>query len=475
MKDVNKKDRDSISKLSGALKIPTVSYLESESIDYSKFSDFIKYLKKTFPLVHRRLKPELVNSYSLLYKWETGTERPDEKPVLLLAHYDVVPAENSESKSEKHTDKAFRSTDSTHTAAGRGWEYPPFSGAVKDGYIWGRGALDNKTSLIGILEAVEQLLAAGFSPKRTIYIALGHDEETGGQKGALETARILEQRRISLDFVLDEGFTIVEPDIFTLLSNSIALIGIAEKGIMDVMITAEGAEGHASMPPVNTAAGKLARAIVAVEKNPFPARLIPTIKSFLKAIAPNVKGITGFILKYPEVFGFLIKKSFSASPTNNAMIRTTQAVTMLKGSEKENVLPRKASAVINIRILPGDTTKTVLKRIKKVINDESITVEIPEYFDAGNPVRESDWRSAGYRVIKESIRKTFPDILTAPSIVLATTDSRRYQEVSENIFRFVPVRLDKSTLSTIHGTNERIKTEDFLKVIDFYKNLINRL
>ncbi|MCD6122817.1 MAG: M20/M25/M40 family metallo-hydrolase, partial [Spirochaetales bacterium] len=330
-------------------------------------------------------------------------------------------------------------------------------------------------SLIGILEAAEQLISAGFSPKRTIYIASGYDEEIGGKNGALKTAQELKQRGIFLDFVLDEGFTIIEPDIFTLLNGPIALIGIAEKGIMDIMITADGEEGHASMPPKNTAAGKLAKAIVAVEKNPFPARIIPTMKSFLKAIAPEVKGITGFILRHSGIFAFLIKKSFALSPTNNAMIRTTQAVTMLKGSEKENVLPKKASAVINIRILPGDTTESVLERIKGIINDKSVKVEVPEYFDAGNPVDESNLKSEGYKIIEESIHETFPGIFTAPSIVLATTDSRHYKEVSENIFRFVPIRINKSNLKTIHGTNERIKEEDFLKVVDFYKNLINRL
>ena len=455
MKSKEAGEADSILKLSKALTIPTVSYINTESIDYSNFSDFIKYLKKAFPLVHKNLKLELINNYSLLYRWEGSTASSDKKPAMLLAHYDVVPA------AEHEADKS--------------WDYPPFSGAVEEGYIWGRGALDNKTSLIGILEAAEQLISAGFSPKRTIYIASGYDEEIGGKNGALKTARMLKERGVFFDFVLDEGFTIIEPDIFTLLNGPIALIGIAEKGIMDIMITADGEEGHASMPPKNTAAGKLAKAIVAVEKNPFPARIIPTMKSFLKAIAPEVKGITGFILRHSGIFAFLIKKSFALSPTNNAMIRTTQAVTMLKGSEKENVLPKKASAVINIRILPGDTTESVLERIKGIINDKSVKVEVPEYFDAGNPVDESNLKSEGYKIIEESIHETFPGIFTAPSIVLATTDSRHYKEVSENIFRFVPIRINKSNLKTIHGTNERIKEEDFLKVVDFYKNLINRL
>jgi len=459
MKSKEAGEADSILKLSKALTIPTVSYINTESIDYSNFSDFIKYLKKAFPLVHKNLKLELINNYSLLYRWEGSTASSDKKPALLLAHYDVVPADNP--IAEHGTNPS--------------WSYPPFSGAVEEGYIWGRGALDNKTSLIGILEAAEQLISAGFSPKRTIYIASGYDEEIGGKNGALKTAQELKQRGILLDFVLDEGFTIIEPDIFTLLNGPIALIGIAEKGIMDIMITADGEEGHASMPPKNTAAGKLAKAIVAVEKNPFPARIIPTMKSFLKAIAPEVKGITGFILRHSGIFAFLIKKSFALSPTNNAMIRTTQAVTMLKGSEKENVLPKKASAVINIRILPGDTTESVLERIKGIINDKSVKVEVPEYFDAGNPVDESNLKSEGYKIIEESIHETFPGIFTAPSIVLATTDSRHYKEVSENIFRFVPIRINKSNLKTIHGTNERIKEEDFLKVVDFYKNLINRL
>ena len=459
MKSKEAGEADSILKLSKALTIPTVSYINTESIDYSNFSDFIKYLKKAFPLVHKNLKLELINNYSLLYRWEGRTASSDKKPAMLLAHYDVVPADNPIAEH----------------GASPSWSYPPFSGAVEEGYIWGRGALDNKTSLIGILEAAEQLISAGFSPKRTIYIASGYDEEIGGKNGALKTAQELKQRGILLDFVLDEGFTIIEPDIFTLLNGPIALIGIAEKGIMDIMITADGEEGHASMPPKNTAAGKLAKAIVAVEKNPFPARIIPTMKSFLKAIAPEVKGITGFILRHSGIFAFLIKKSFALSPTNNAMIRTTQAVTMLKGSEKENVLPKKASAVINIRILPGDTTESVLERIKGIINDKSVKVEVPEYFDAGNPVDESNLKSEGYKIIEESIHETFPGIFTAPSIVLATTDSRHYKEVSENIFRFVPIRINKSNLKTIHGTNERIKEEDFLKVVDFYKNLINRL
>ncbi len=439
-----------VEKLSKAIGFPTVSYQEKNRIDYGIFEGFIGFLRSTFPALHGKLEQELINRYTLLYRWKGSKSGAGKKPLLLMAHYDVVPA------SEKD------------------WRHTPFGGEVAEGQIWGRGSLDNKSSLIGILEATERLIVKGFEPARDIYILSGHDEETSGYQGSRVAVSLLEKRGVKIETIVDEGLTIVEPDIMPLFKRPMALVGIAEKGIMDVTVTARGFSGHASMPPRSTAIGLLSRAITRIEENPFPGRITDVIRLFLKKMGREAGGVKGMILRYPVLFGPLIKRVFSLSPVSDAMIRTTQAVTMLKGGEKENILPPSASANINIRILPGDSIEGVLKRYRRLISAMGVRVEAVGDIPPSEPVSESDVNSLDYLALEDTIREVYPDVGVAPFLVLATTDSRHFRGKANNIYRFVPLWMTGEKLQTVHGTNERIGVDEFLKLIYFYEKLIER-
>ncbi len=433
-------------KLAKAIQFKTISNQEPSQFDYPQFIDLHALLAELFPNVHRKLKKELVNEYSLLYTWE-GTA-PELKPMLLMAHMDVVPIEpGTENK----------------------WNYPPFAGRIVEGYIWGRGALDDKASLMGILEAAEFLLAEGYLPRRTIYLAFGHDEEVGGTNGAAKIAEILESRGVQLEYVLDEGGAIIK-GVVPGLSESAALVGIAEKGYLSVELVVAGQGGHSSMPPPHTTVGILSTAIHHLERNQFGKQITGATKQMFEHLGPHMPFALRMLFANPWLFGTLIKSELAQSPPSNSLIRTTIAATMLEGSPKENVLPREAKAVINFRILPGDTIDGIVAHVRKAINDERVRIRVMG--KGRSPSAVSDVNSASYGVLARSILQIFPDVVVAPFLVVGGTDSRHYEEVSENIYRFLPIRLVSEDYGRLHGTNERIAVENYTEIIRFYLQLI---
>ncbi|MBK9150068.1 MAG: M20/M25/M40 family metallo-hydrolase [Saprospiraceae bacterium] len=433
--------------LAKALTFRTVSYADPALLDSVQFYAFIEFVRNTYPEVHKNLSLEMINEFALLYKWE-GTDS-SLKPALLMGHYDVVPV--------------IQGTEQY-------WENPPFSGNVKDDFIYGRGAMDDKTTVIAILEALEYLVAKGYKPRRSYYIAFGHDEEVLGRYGAASIAKKLQEREISLEFVVDEG-GIIKTDGMAGLSKAVALVGVAEKGYVTLQLTATGEGGHSSMPPPQTSIGMLAEAIDRLQKRPFKAGLGGATGYMLDYIAPEMPFMKRLAMSNTWITGGILQSSFAQSNSGNAMIRTTIAPTILDAGIKENVLPVDAIAKINFRILPGNSVEEVIAHVRKAINNDKINIEI-----VGNsgtePSMVSDTASVGFRLLHRTIKELFPEVLVAPYLVVGATDSRYFTGLTSSIYRFMPIRLSDEDLKRVHGTNERIHKNDFINVVAFYAELI---
>lgn len=441
-------NRDMVSqRLAVALRFKTISHQTLEKSQTEQFRLFHGYLETAFPRLHKSLTKEIINDYGLLYTWE-GTEK-DLKPVLLLAHQDVVPA-NSETEDD--------------------WTHPPFGGVIADGYIWGRGALDMKCTLTGILEAIESSLIDGFQPRRTILLGFGHDEEIGGEKGACEIALLLKERNIQPAFVLDEG-GIIASGLIPGATLPVALIGIAEKGYMSLELTVKGTGGHSSMPPKHTAVGVLSKAITDIENNPFPENFKYT-SEFFNQVGPGLPFFQRLIFANLWLFEPLIKPVLTASPEMNAAIRTTFAATMFTSGIKENVLPTNARAIINVRILPGDDISDIITHMSKSIDNPGVKIKQVGNADMPTPVSNSESKS--YQFIKQTIHQVYAadNVIVSPYIVTACTDSRHYSILTENVYRFQPVVYHPGDPQRIHGINERIAVENYMNAVRFYYQLI---
>lgn len=434
--------------LAEAVRIRTISREDRSLIDWEPFNEFHAFLERTYPLVHRDLRREAVAGHSLLYTWE-GAD-PAVPAVLLMGHLDVVGIEPGTEGD---------------------WEHPPFAGESDGEYLWGRGTTDDKGSVIALFEAVESLLAEGFRPDVTVYLAIGHDEEIGGTEGAAAIAALLASRDVHLDFVLDEGGAVVS-NLLPGVSGSVALLGIGEKGYLNVELLAGGSGGHSSVPPPHTAIGLLAAAVQRLEAAPMPARL-DVQAGFFAALGPAVGGLAGLALRNLERLGPVVERRLSALPSGNALIRTTTAVTMIEGGVKPNQLPQSARAVVNFRLLPGDTVAGVLAHVRQVVG-EGIAVRQLEGGFSAEPSRLADTESASYRVVAETIGEVFPGATVAPWIVMGATDSRHYLPVAENVYRFGPFRFTPDDMSRMHGTGERMALADADGAIIFYRHLVQR-
>jgi len=432
--------------LSKAIQFKTISYQDPEQFDKKEFMGLHEYLEKTFPKVHATLTKEVVAGYSLLYTWK-GTNR-QLNPILLMAHMDVVPVEEGTEQN---------------------WMYPPFSGDIKEGYIWGRGSMDIKSGVLGILEAAEMLLNKGFQPVRTIYLAFGHDEEVGGRHGASHIAALLKSRNVSLEYVLDEGGAITK-GVVPGISTPVALVGIAEKGYISLELTVEAEGGHSSMPPPETAVGTLAAAIHNLEKNRFPGKLEKIVRQLFEYVGPEMSFAKKMAFANMWLFSWLIKRQLAQTPKTDALIRTTTAPTIIGGGTKENVLPTKVRAVINFRILPGDTTESVMNRVKETLNNPQVKIRSLE--QAWNPSPISDIASESFEALQKTVRQVFPETVVAPYLVTGATDSRHYAPLTRNVFKLVPFMVTAEDLTRVHGTDERISVKDYEGCVQFYVQLI---
>ncbi|MCX8071215.1 MAG: M20 family peptidase [Candidatus Binatia bacterium] len=437
-------------RLAGAVRIATISEGETAPVRAAEFAELRAYLESSFPRVHRVLQREIINGQSLLYTW-TG-RNPSAAPAVLIGHLDVVPVEpGTEGK----------------------WQHPPFSGAIAGGFIWGRGTLDDKFTVIGVLEAAERLLAENFQPERTVFFGFGHDEEIGGDQGAAQIAAELERRGVRAEFVLDEGGALMR-DVVPGLRAPLACVGIAEKGSVGVRLEARAAGGHSSAPPRQTAIGKLAAAVAALERQPMPPRFSPPVRAMFRYVAPELSLFPyRLVMANLWLFEPFVIRALTAEPATNATVRTTNAATMVGGGVKENVLPASAWAVVNYRILPGDSVASVLEHVRKVVTDPEI--EVQALRGSREPTVVSPTDTAAFGLLAKTIRSVFPEAVVAPYLTIGGTDVRHYQRVSRNLYRFMPLVGDRGDLARMHGSNERVSVEGFAKGVEFYARLLASL
>jgi carboxypeptidase PM20D1 len=435
-----------IQHLSEAVQIPTVSADREGVFDSVPFNQLIAFLSRTYPLADTRLHKKIINKLSLLYTWKG--KNPALKPMILIGHMDVVPAGNT---------------------GGEQWEFPPFSGQIKDGAVFGRGTLDDKVNVVGILEAVEMLLKQGYEPERTIYLAFGHDEEIGGQNGAAKIAEYLEAEHVKAGFLLDEGL-VVTKGIVPGIARNVALIGISEKGYVSVELTVETDGGHSSMPPKETSIGILAKAVTELEKHPMPAQLSAPVLHFLDYVGPEMPFLSRMAFANQWLLKNMIISKYETSNAGSALVRTTTAPTLFKSGTKDNVLPGYAAATLNFRILPGETTDAVMEHIKKTIGDKRVKIKEMPLPNEPSPVSEIDCPE--FKCLQKSIAQIFANTIIAPSLVLGATDARHYSAITQNLYRFVPLIAESDDLKRIHGVNEKISSADFLNAVRFYRQLI---
>jgi carboxypeptidase PM20D1 len=428
-------------RLAGALRIGNVSHEDPSQDDIALREQLVEYLATTWPKVHAALPRERIQG-GLLFTWK-GSE-PSLPAVLFAAHLDVVPP-------------------------GTGWTHPPFSGAVADGFVWGRGALDDKGSLVCIFEAAELLLEKGFRPRRTLYLAFGGDEEVGGLDAAAIAAS-LTQKGVRLEWALDEGMMVTE-GIVREIAAPVAPIGVGEKGYMSVQLTAQAEGGHASMPPRDTAVSLLAAALDRITRSPSPARLEGTARLQISSLAPYMPFAQRIALGNLWLFSPVVTSMLEKRPAMNAALRTTLAPTIVAGGEKDNVLPASARAVFNARILPGETMETVLARLRAVVNDPRIAITRIDR-GAHDPPPLSPVDSGGYRMIEAAIGRAFPRAVIVPALVLGATDGRHYRSLANGVYRWAPFTLAASDLARLHGVDERVKVAELPIAVRAYMELM---
>jgi carboxypeptidase PM20D1 len=430
--------------LSQAVQIRTVRHQDPAEDQDGEWDRLHAFLAETYPAAHAAMSREEAASRTLIYTWP-GSDT-SLAPIILMAHQDVVPvAPGTEG----------------------GWKYPPFSGALAEGAVWGRGSIDDKGSLIGIFEAADGLARAGFKPKRTVIIVSGGDEEVMGQ-GARSAAERLKARGVKAEFAIDEGLVILSKNPIT--GGRLAVIGTAEKGYGTLRVTAHAAGGHSSAPPANGGGVVvLSRAITAIVDRGFPMAFRGPGADMIQAVAPRAPFLTRMAVANRWLFGSVLVSEVGATPAGAALLHTTIAPTMLKGSPKENVLPQAATAWINYRIAPGDTSATVMAQAKAAVGGAPVTLAWNRPPNEPSPVSSiSSW---GWKTVAATAQAV-SDAPVAPSLVTAGTDSRYMHPVARDVYRFQPVELGMKDIEIIHGTNEHMTLKNLARMVEFYQRLI---
>lgn len=442
------------SRLSEAVQLKTISTRENPSSNADQFKALHALMEKRFPKVHATLKREITSDGSVLYVWQGS--QTDALPILLMGHQDVVPVPAETEKS---------------------WTHPAFGGVDKDGFVWGRGTLDNKGNLFSQLEAMEALIGTGFKPQRSVYLFAGADEEVSGVRGAKAMAAVLKARKVRFEFVIDEGLMITQ-GILPGVAAPVAIVGIAEKGFTTVLLKLSGTPGHSSLPPPKGTAtiALMSAALKRVDDEQAPAAIRGAAAEMFDTLAPEMGGFMRVALSNRWLFGPLVQKRLEQAAATNAMLRTTTALTVVHSGSKDNVLPGTAEANINFRLLPGDTINAVLNRTKALVGKDvpADRFELYALEGATNPSPIAPTDGPAYHVLNKTVREVFPDALVVPGLYIAGSDSAHFTELSDHIYKFSPWRLGAADTSRIHGIDERVAKSNYVEAIRFYHRLVTQ-
>lgn len=439
---------DPVAHLQALVRLPTISRLDPAETDWGPFRDLIALLPRLYPATHATLSRELVAEHSMLYRWKGRSDGP---PTVLMAHFDVVPA----------TDE--------------GWTHPPFAaelvGEGDEQVIWGRGTLDDKGSLVAVLEGVEARVLAGQQPENDVYLSFGHDEETEGS-GARSIVALLAGRGINPALVIDEGGAVVE-DIFPGVRGPIAVVGVSEKGILSLTLTVEQNGGHASTPPKLSATARLATAIVRLNNRPFRAGFTPTTIELIRTLGSHARNPLRWVFTNLWLTRPLLLVLFGRlGAETNAMIRTTQAVTMLQGSQAANALAECAVATVNIRVAVDSSVAEAVEHVRRAIADPLVRIDT---LHPNEPSPVSPTHGPAWQLVRTTIEETYPGTIVTPYVMMAASDSRYFAAISEFVYRFSPFEMSTAERGTLHARNERIHVSTLLAGVEFYTRLIAEL
>lgn len=422
----------------------TVSSRDSSQVDWAEFGKFRILLAERFPRIRAACKMEMIGPTGFLYHLPG---RSAEKPSVCMAHYDVVPAEEEL------------------------WSKPAFEGIVEDDVIWGRGTLDTKGTLCGVMEALELLLAEGFVPENDLYLSFSGEEEVDGDTCSMIVS-YLEKKGVKPAVVVDEGGAVVDHT-FPSVPGQCAMVGIAEKGGVNLDFTMASEGGHASTPPAHTILGQLSKAVTRIEDNPFPYQMTKPTAEMFDTVGRHSTFLYRMIFSnlwcFSPVLDLLGKKTGGEL---NALMRTTVAVTRMEGSNAYNVLPPKASFGINMRLLGEDTVESVVARLKRIIKNDKIEISV---VTGTNPSPCSETDCEEWEKLSQAIRQTWPEAIVSPYLMMACSDSRNYCAISNRVYRFSAMHLSKAERAMIHGNDERIPVETLLTTVKFYIRLLKLL
>ena len=433
-----------VAKLQALVRIPTVSHRDPSLVDTAAFDAFVAELARQFPLLHERLELTRVDTHGLLFRWPG---QRDDRPVVLMAHLDVVPVEEDAP-----------------------WQHPPFGAEVHDGAVWGRGTLDDKGPLVAICEAVETLLERDLTPAQDVWLSFGCNEEVSGESAPLAVDE-LERRGVRPWFVLDEGGA-VAAEAFPGVTAPLGVVGVTEKGVTSVELRVDGRGGHASTPARNGPTARLARAITRLDRHPMAASAPEPTVELLRRMAPHASAaLRPLMANAARLRPLVTRVLVAAGPEPAAMTRTTFAVTTLSGSPALNVLASTARAGVNIRIMVGDTVATVLEHVRRVIDDDEVQVTVVE---ANEPSPVSPMDDA-FELIEATIAEVFPDAVPTPYVMMAATDSRFFTRICSRVYRFAPFRMTRAQRESIHSYDEHLGIEALLDGVQWYRRLIERI